>query len=127
MKKTELDKEREEEELDEDDALARQAVDYGISGSILGIMVLTAIYAFFPIDALPSLSQSADEMSVIAAGAGAVFFLAIMRFVLVAMMTNRIWRWGCVMLVMLASTGAFAVFWILAHLFSSVFGAILLF
>jgi len=98
--------------------LARQALDWGISGSILAILVLTAIYAFFPVDAIPDFipfAGQADDIAAILAGGGSVTFLTILRYVL----RTRIGRWGCLITIVLAAIGAFTVFWALLRLFDA--------
>ncbi|MCZ7540650.1 MAG: YkvA family protein [Anaerolineae bacterium] len=99
--------------------LARQALDWGISGSILAILVLTAIYAFFPIDAIPDFipfAGQADDIGAILAGGGSVTFLTVLRYVL----RTRIGRWGCLITIVLVAVGAFTVFWALLRLFDAV-------
>ncbi|MCL4238206.1 MAG: DUF1232 domain-containing protein [Anaerolineae bacterium] len=99
--------------------LARQALDWGISGSILAILVLTAIYALFPIDAIPDFipfAGQADDIAAILAGGGSVTFLTVLRYVL----RTRIGRWGCLITIVLAAIGAFTVFWALLRLFDAV-------
>jgi len=99
--------------------LIRQALDWGISGSIVAILVLTAVYALLPIDAIPDFipfAGQADDIAAILAGGGSVTFLTILRYVL----RTRIGRWGCLVTIVLAAIGAFTVFWALLRLFDAV-------
>jgi hypothetical protein len=97
----------------------RQALDWGISGSILAIIVLTALYVFSPVDAIPDFipfAGQADDIGAILAGGGSLTFLTVLRYVL----RTRIGRWGCLITIVLAAIGAFTVFWALLRLFDSV-------
>lgn len=99
--------------------LVRQALDWGISGSILAILVLTALYVFSPVDAIPDFipfAGQADDIGAILAGGGSVTFLTVLRYVL----RTRIGRWGCLITIVLAAIGAFTVFWALLRLFDAV-------
>lgn len=101
------------------DPLARQALDWGISGSILAILLLTALYVFSPVDAIPDLipfAGQADDIGAVLAGGGTVTFLTVLRYVL----RSRVGRWGCLIAIILAAIGAFTVFWLLLHLFDAV-------
>ena len=97
----------------------RQALDWGISGSILAIIVLTALYVFSPVDAIPDFipfAGQADDIGAILAGGGSLTFLTVLRYVL----RTRIGRWGCLIAIVLAAIGAFTVFWALLQLFDAV-------
>lgn len=111
-------------ERQDDGQIARRAIDWGVSGSIIAIVLLTAIYAFSPVDFVPDfipLAGQADDIAAITAGGGSVLFLTVMRYILRALMGSRAARWGCLIFIVLASIGAFAVFWALLELLNRVF------
>ncbi|MBN1562366.1 MAG: DUF1232 domain-containing protein [Anaerolineae bacterium] len=100
-------------------SIIQQAFDWGISGSILAILVLTAIYLFSPVDLVPDLipfAGQADDLAAVLAGSGSVGFLTIMRFVL----RTRIGRIGCLIAIIVTSLSAFAVFWLLMSLLDTI-------
>lgn len=100
--------------------ITQRALDWGISGSMLAILVLTLIYAFLPVDLVPDFipfAGQADDVAAILAGGGSISFLTILRFVL----RTRIGRWGCLVGIILTAIGAFAVFWILLEIFNTIF------
>jgi len=99
--------------------VTRQALDWGISGSIIAILVLTALYAFSPIDFIPDVipvAGQADDVAAILAGGGSVVFLTALRYLL----RSRVGRWGCLVGIVLAAIGGFVVFSLLIKLFGSV-------
>ncbi|GAB4428089.1 MAG: hypothetical protein Kow00106_23650 [Anaerolineae bacterium] len=100
------------------DPLVRQALDWGISGSILAILLLTALYVFSPVDAIPDLipfAGQADDLGAVLAGGGTVTFLTVLRYVL----RSRVGRWGCLIGIVLTAIGAFTLFWLLLQLFDA--------
>jgi hypothetical protein len=100
--------------------ITQRALDWGISGSMLAILVLTLLYAFSPLDFIPDVVPFAgqvDDIAAILAGGGSIGFLTILRFVL----RTRIGRWGCLIGIVLTAVGAFAVFWILLEIFNAIF------
>ena len=103
----------------EPSAMVQQALDWGFSGSILAILVLTAIYLFSPADLVPDLipfAGQADDLAAVLAGSGSVGFLTVMRFIL----RTRVGRIGCLIAIILTAIGAFAVFWVLMSIFNSI-------
>jgi len=91
----------------QDTWLARQAFDWGISGSILAILLLTLVPDLIPFAGL------ADDIAAVLSGGSSVVFLAILRYAL----RTRVGRLGCLITIVLASIGAFTVFWILLQIF----------
>ncbi len=97
--------------------LTQQAFDMGITGSIVAIIVLTALYVLSPLDFVPDvvpLAGQADDIAVVLAGSGSSLFLAVLRYAL----RSRVGRWGCLVAIALSALGALALFWVLATLFS---------
>ncbi len=116
------------DDYDEQDALTQRqntfitqrALDWGISGSMLAILVLTLLYAFSPLDFIPDvipLGGQVDDIAAILAGGGSIGFLTILRFIL----RTRIGRWGCLIGIVLTAIGAFAIFWVLLEIFNAIF------
>jgi hypothetical protein len=101
-------------------AIVQQALDWGISGSILAILVLTAVYLFSPVDFIPDLipfAGQADDLAAVLSGGGSVLFLTVVRFIL----RTRVGRIGCLIAILLTAIGAFAVFWALMSVLNSIF------
>jgi len=99
--------------------IAEQAFDWGISGSILAILLLTALYVLSPVDLIPDVipvAGQADDIAAVLAGSGSVVFLAVLRYAL----RTRVSRLGCLITIVLASIGAFVVFWVLLQLLDRV-------
>lgn len=99
-------------------SFAQLALDWGISGSILAILVLTGIYAFSPADAVPDLVPVAgqvNDLAAVLAGGGTLGFLVALRFIL----RTRIGHWGWPPAIMLSAVAAFAVFYALAQIFDA--------
>ena len=100
--------------------LTQHAFDMGITGSIVAIIVLTALYVLSPLDFVPDVvpvAGQADDIAVVLAGSGSSLFLAVLRYVL----RSRVGRWGCLAVIVLSALGALALFVALAALFSRVF------
>ncbi len=100
--------------------LTQHAFDMGITGSIVAIIVLTALYVLSPLDFVPDVvpvAGQADDIAVVLAGSGSSLFLAVLRYVL----RSRIGRRGCLAVIVLSALGALALFVALAALFSRMF------
>lgn len=98
--------------------VTRKALDWGISGSIVAILLLTLLYAISPLDFVPDLipvAGQADDLAAILAGGGSITFLTVLRYVL----RTRVGRWGCFFVIVLAAIGALAVFLVLIQLFNA--------
>jgi hypothetical protein len=118
--------ERDDAERDYDDERARrpisltqQALDWGISGSVFAILILTVIYVLSPLDLIPDVLPvvgQMDDIAAILAGGGSITFLAVLRYVL----RSRVGRWGCLLVIVLSAVGAFAIFWALMWVFNSI-------
>lgn len=99
--------------------ITQRALDWGISGSIVAIILLTLLYTISPVDFIPDFipfAGQADDLATILAGGGSVSFLAALRFIL----RTRIGRWGCLIVIVLCAIGAFAIFWLLMQLLNAV-------
>jgi hypothetical protein len=99
--------------------ITQQAFDWGISGSILAILLVTALYVLSPLDLIPDvipIAGQADDIASVLAGGGSVIFLAVLRYLL----RTRIGRWGCLITIVLAAVGAFVMFWVLLQLFGRI-------
>ncbi|MBN1201497.1 MAG: DUF1232 domain-containing protein [Anaerolineae bacterium] len=104
--------------------LARRTIDWGTRGSIIAIIILTAIYVLSPVDFVPDLipvAGQADDLAAIIAGGGSVTFLAVARYLLQGAMSSRVGRWGCLIMLGMMAIGACTVFYALLQLFNSVF------
>jgi hypothetical protein len=100
-------------------SLTQQALDWGISGSVFAILILTVVYVLSPLDLIPDVLPVAgqmDDIAAILAGSGSITFLAVLRYVL----RSRVGRWGCLLVIVLAAVGAFAIFWALLWVFNSI-------
>jgi hypothetical protein len=117
---------RDDAERDYDDRRARrpasltqQALDWGISGSVFAILILTVVYVLSPLDLIPDVLPvvgQMDDIAAILAGGGSITFLAVLRYVL----RSRVGRWGCLLVIVLSAVGAFAIFWALMWVFNSI-------
>lgn len=108
----------------EERQIAQRAVDWGVSGSILAIVILTGLYALSPVDIIPDVLVGAgqvDDIGAIFAGGGSVIFLTIARYAMLTAIKSRAGRVGCLILILLAGVGAFTVFWVLLKVFDAVF------
>jgi hypothetical protein len=106
----------------EERQIARRAIDWGVSGSILAIIILTGLYALSPVDIIPDVlvgPGQVDDIGAIFAGGGSVIFLTVARYLMLNAIKSRAGRWGCLILILLAGIGAFTVFWVLLRLFDS--------
>lgn len=97
--------------------LVEQALDWGLSGSVLAILVLTALYVFFPDDVMIPFAGQADDLAAVLAGTGTIGVLTAMRFIL----RTRVGHWSCLIAIVVSATGAFIIFWVLTALLSAVF------
>ncbi len=97
--------------------LTQHAFDMGITGSIVAIVVLTALYVLSPLDFVPDVVPGvgqADDLAAVLAGSGSSLFLAVLRYAL----RSRVGRRGCLVAIVLSALGALVLFWALAMLFS---------
>lgn len=97
-------------------------------GGVLLVILLSGVYAFFPIDAIPDLLPLAgqvDDLIVLLSGGTTVGVMTALRPLVAAIMKRPLLRTGCflsvglVLTVMLA--GAVLVFYGLYSLFNSIF------
>jgi hypothetical protein len=104
----------------EDERNLPRAVDWGTKGGILTIIILTLLYAIFPIDLVPDLipvAGQADDLAAIVAGGGSVTLLAALRVV----WHSRFARWSCLVLIALSAIGTLTVIVALIRLIDSIF------
>jgi hypothetical protein len=102
----------------------RRAVDLGVNGSIITIIILTLLYVISPVDFVPDIfpvAGQADDVAAVVAGGGSVAFLTVARYLFYFAMRSRVGRWGCLIVAALTAVGAFTVFWALLRLLNSVF------
>ena len=100
-------------------SMTQQALDWGISGSVLAVLILTVVYTLSPADFMADVlpvAANIDDVAAILGGAGSITFLAVMRYVL----QTRVGPLGCLFAIILTSVGAFAIFWALMRLFDSI-------
>ena len=108
-----------ERDYDRPASLTQQALDWGISGSVFAILILTVLYVLSPLDLIPDVLPVAgqvDDIAAILAGGGSITFLSVLRYVL----RSRVGRWGCLLVIILSAAGAFVLFWVLLSVFNSV-------
>lgn len=102
----------------------RRAVDRGVNGSIIVIIILTLLYVLSPIDFVPDfipVAGQADDLAALVAGGGSVAFLTVARYGLRIVMRSRVGRWGCFIVITLIALGAIVVFWALLRLLDAIF------
>lgn len=103
---------------------ARRAIDWSTTGGIITVILLTLLYAFSPIDAIPDVipvAGQADDVVAVTAGTATAGFLAFLRIALRAMLASRIGRKGCVILGALMGVVTVLAFVGLAAIISAIF------
>ncbi len=98
------------------ESLVHRAFDWGISGSILAIIVLTILYTFSPLDSVPDVvppADQVDDLAAILAGGSSIAGLAVLRYLL----HSKISQITCLIAIIFSAMGAFVTFWLLAQLF----------
>lgn len=108
----------------EENSLLRQGVDWALGGSILAIVVITVLYVLSPIDAIPDflpVAGQADDIAAVLAGGASVAVATLARYALRGVVASRAGRIGCLVVIVLASIGAFAVFMAFLELFGRIF------
>jgi hypothetical protein len=74
--------------------------------TVIGMVALSALYAFSPIDAIPDLIPVAgqvDDLATLLAGGGSVGFLTAVRFAFLEILKRPRMRVGCLTLFVLSS------------------------
>jgi hypothetical protein len=100
-------------------SITQQALDWGISGSVLAILMLTVLYMLSPADFLSDvfpIAGQVDDLAVVLAGGSSITFLAVMRYVL----RWRVKPLGCPLVIILTAIGAFIIFWALVRILDSI-------
>lgn len=103
---------------------ARRAIDWSTTGGIITVILLTLLYAFSPIDAIPDVIPVAgqvDDVVAVTAGTATAGFLAFLRIALRAMIASRIGRKGCVILGAVMGVATVLAFIGLAAIISAIF------
>lgn len=103
---------------------ARRAIDWSTTGGIITVILLTLLYAFSPIDAIPDVipvAGQADDVIAVTAGTATAGFLAFLRIALRAMLASRIGRKGCIILGAVMGVVTVLAFVGLAAIISAIF------
>lgn len=77
-----------------------QWINWSYKGGIVLIVILSGIYAFFPVDAIPDfvpVAGQVDDLLVLLSGGGAVAFLTGFRAIMVEIFKRPALRTGCLL------------------------------